>query len=212
MTRPVSRVAGLVPPWAVSPLNPGGSFCHLQLHEGGQLHVDDSIVVEHHVQNRLFLQVVDGITQLIFGELILVVVLHVHDVVEASVGIEVLGGPCIHLGQGELGSVALKGALNHLAIAQVPQLQTGDGRSLLHLVSLVVHHFVGLAVHLDGYSPAQVSKVDGHANLLKHPRQKHPKDPSNAHPCYFGALLRTLAPSFSRSTTSSIRTPPHPER
>ena len=113
MRRPVSSVAGLLPPEAVSAAEGRRGLDHRQLNVGGEVNVDGRTLVEHHLDDHVLFQVLQRAGKLFLGQVVLFETLLVQEVVVGAVGVQVLGVAVVYFGDGKVGVVPLEGALDH---------------------------------------------------------------------------------------------------
>src|SRR4051794_23744990 len=128
---------------------------------------------------------------------------------QVALGVEVLHDPLVEADAWPL-RASLSGRLENRAAAYVLDLHAHLGAAAADLLVLVGHHLHDLAVELHHRAALQVTRRN-HCSL----------PPASTECCVlgtefrtssFGEWHRTRAPRSSRTTRSSIRTPPQPGR
>ena len=157
--RPVSRVAGLVAPVAVSPLTPGSESDDDEGDGGGKFDGDGVLSDDQDFGLGVLGEVVDGVADDVERERLLLVGVGVHEVEQVAVAVEVLHRLMLGADAAELGS-GLEGALDRVAAANVAQLEPGLGRAAADLDVFPVDDLVLVAVEFDHESALEVAGGD----------------------------------------------------
>jgi L-lysine 2,3-aminomutase len=122
----------------------------------------DCVVVEqHHAADHALFEELPGVVDLFGRELILLVVLVVHEDVLVALLVEILGVDLFDVGHFERFAAALNGAIQDRAPEQVPQLALVERLTFARLDEVALDHNVRVAVDLDLQALAKITRVVG---------------------------------------------------
>ena len=164
-TRPVSIVAFLRAPWAVSPANPGSVSVDQEVDGDRELDAERVALVARPVEDHAVLQEVDDVVERLGPQAELLVGLGLHEVEVVAVAIQELDRAAVDL-RARPALARLERLLDGAALLDVAQLDPDLGRAAAHLDVVVVEDLPQVAIKLDDDALAQLAGAD-HGVVLR---------------------------------------------
>src|SRR4029077_13192715 len=162
-------------------LQPGLDFRHGQNYGLGQFDADGFAIEKLHLDLEIGCEVLDGVSENVAGQVSLLVVFRVHEVVVVAVVVEVLHVFLVHVDLLDRVGRA-EAVLEHGSGAQVAELGLNEGAQVAGRAVLDAEHGVQIIVVLDDHAGAKLGGRNRHAtdNLLNKLRSMGPANRGQA--------------------------------